>query len=495
MYFTLKHPLTRFLLLGIAGIFYTLSFAPYDIKVLAYFSLLIFIFILLGTDKKSSIKLSFFYGFIIFLSGVYWIFNSIYLYGGENYFISILLTFLFIFILSLTFVPFGFIVNNKLKGTKRCLPLIISSAWVLVEIIRSHIFGGFPWLLLGTSQVGTYLDIFFPLFGTYFISFSVVLISSSLAIYFNDKNRKLVNMTYASLLFLLILIFNVFNYSWTINSQNLFKFSIIQPNIKQELKFNNEKLVSIKNKYKSLTLKNNNNSLVIWPETALPFLYENNKSYYKTIILENNISLLSGIFRYTKSNGNIFNSIVLLDTKEQFYDKRHLVPFGEYMPLKPFSQFLANTLNLPMSNLSKGIDNQENIMIGDINIYPLICYEAAYPHLMDIKDNEFGIIVHISNDAWFGNSEAPFQHLQIAQSRALESSRYLIRAANTGISAVINPQGVILQKLNLGSEGVINSEIYASKGQTPYMYFGDYPILMLIFTFIFIHFRQQKKYG
>jgi apolipoprotein N-acyltransferase len=114
---------------------------------------------------------------------------------------------------------------------------------------------------------------------------------------------------------------------------------------------------------------------------------------------------------------------------------------------------------------------------------------------MNIKDDEFGIIVHISNDAWFGNSGAPFQHLQIAQSRALESSKYLIRAANTGISAVINPQGVVLQKLHLNSEGVINGKLYASKGQTPYMYFGDYPILMLIFTFIFIHFRQQKKYG
>lgn len=495
MYFILSHPLTRFLLLGIAGIFYTLSFAPYDIKVLAYFSLLIFIFILLKTNKKLSIKLSFFYGFIIFLSGAHWIFNSIYVYGGENYFISILLTFLFISILALTFIPLGFIVNNKLKDPKRFLPLIISSTWVLVEIIRSNIFGGFPWLLLGTSQVGTYLDIFFPLFGTYFISFSVVLISSSLAIYFNDKDRKLINMNYTLLLFLLILIFNVFNYSWTINSKDPLKFSIIQPNIKQELKFNNKELISIKNKYKSLTLKNNNSNLVIWPETALPFLYENNKSYYKSIILENNISLLSGIFRYTKSNGNIYNSIVLLDTEEQFYDKRHLVPFGEYMPLKPFSQFFANILNLPMSNLSKGKNNQKNIIIGNINIYPLICYEAAYPYLMNIKDDEFGIIVHISNDAWFGNSGAPFQHLQIAQSRALESSKYLIRAANTGISAVINPQGVVLQKLHLNSEGVINGKLYASKGQTPYMYFGDYPILMLIFTFIFIHFRQQKKYG
>ena len=495
MYFILNHPLTRFLLLAIAGIFYTLSFAPYDIKVLAYFSLLIFIFILLKTNKKLSIKLSFFYGFIIFLSGVHWIFNSIYIYGGENYFISIFLTFLFVFILALTFIPLGFIVNNKLKDPKKFLPLIISSTWVLVEIIRSHIFGGFPWLLLGTSQVGTYLDILFPLFGTYFISFSVVLISSSLAIYFNDKDRKLINMSYTLLLFLLILIFNVFNYSWTINSKDPLKFSIIQPNIKQEMKFNNKELISIKNKYKSLTLKNNNSNLVIWPETALPFLYENNRSYYKNIVLENNVSLLSGIFRYTKSDGNIYNSIVLLDTEEQFYDKRRLVPFGEYMPLKPFSQFFANILNLPMSNLSKGRNNQKNIMIGNINIYPLICYEAAYPYLMDIKDDEFGIIIHISNDAWFGNSEAPFQHLQIAQSRALESSRYLIRAANTGISAVINPQGVILQKLHLNSEGVINSKLYASKGQTPYMYFGDYPILMLIFTFIFIHFRQQKKYG
>ena len=183
-----------------------------------------------------------------------------------------------------------------------------------------------------------------------------------------------------------------------------------------------------------------------------------------------------------------------LSDKEYFYDKRHMVPFGEYTPLDFIFGFIGEILNLPMSNLTEGKKIQKPFIFNETSIHQLICYEAAFPSLLNIT-NDFSFIVNVSNDAWFGNSLAPYQHLQIAQSRALESNKYLVRVANTGISAIIDQNGKIVNKIKLNTEGVINSRILALKGITPYMRFGDYPVLMLIFSIMLFYWNSYKKYG
>ena len=218
------------------------------------------------------------------------------------------------------------------------------------------------------------------------------------------------------------------------------------------------------------------------------------RRFYQGIINNSNIEIISGIFRKDASK-EIYNSIVLLNKTEQFYDKRKLVPFGEYTPLNFFFNPIAEALNIPMSSLSHGLENQQNLILSNkIIVYPLICYESAYPGLLKIKDDRFGFILNLSNDGWFGKSFAPHQHLQIAQSRALETGYPVIRAANTGITAVINGNGVIEGRINLDEEGYLNMDIYPVKGITYYMYFGDYPILMLIFTIMLIYWKQLNRY-
>jgi len=183
-----------------------------------------------------------------------------------------------------------------------------------------------------------------------------------------------------------------------------------------------------------------------------------------------------------------------LSDKEYFYDKRHMVPFGEYTPLEFIFGFIGEILNLPMSNLTEGKKIQKPFIFNEAIIHQLICYEAAFPSLLNIT-NDSSFIINVSNDAWFGNSLAPYQHLQIAQSRALESRKYLVRVANTGISAIIDQNGKIVNKIKLNTEGVINSRILALKGITPYMRFGDYPVLMLIFSIMLFYWNSYKKYG
>ena len=489
-----KKPYLNYLVVVILGILYTASFAPYNFKLSIYFSLTLFFYILFHSDKTRSIYLSYLFGLSVFSFGTSWIFNSLYDYGGENLIASLLVTIFLISFMSIFFIPLGMVVNKNIDIKKKFNFLMPASILVLMEIIRSNIFGGFPWLLIGTSQIGTIFNEFYPLFGTYFVSFLVILISFLITIIMIKKNT----IKYFFILFFIFLstsIVNFVEYDWSTDRKIKNNITIIQPNINQRLKFNNNEIKAIKNKYVEIFKRESLHDTILLPETAIPTIYENDKSFYKKHLLPYANHIIGGVFRYNNVTNETFNSILVLNSEEQFYDKRHLVPFGEYIPFKNLFIRIIEIFNIPMSNLSHGKQHQPRISFDDIFIEPLICYESAYPELIQTTDTEFSIIVNISNDAWFGNSLAPYQHLQISQSRALEFQRYLIRSANTGISAVINKKGKIVDSIPLNHEGTLNASIISSKGKTPYRYFGDYPVLMLIFSIMFFYFFTSNKYG
>ena len=229
-----------------------------------------------------------------------------------------------------------------------------------------------------------------------------------------------------------------FKTDWTEKSSESMSIAVVQPNIKQDDKFNLSNIGIIKEKYASLS-NNLENDLIILPETALPVVHSGDNRFYRDKIIKRADGMISGIFR--RDGNDIFNSMLLLDEREQYYDKRHLVPFGEYTPLKSLLKPLAQILNIPMSNLSTGDLEQNSFTFKNFEFIPIICYESAYSSLIETNDEDYSIIVNLSNDSWFGNSFAPYQHLQITQVRAIEFQRNLIRAANTGISALINKNG------------------------------------------------------
>jgi apolipoprotein N-acyltransferase len=486
-------PYLNYIVIIILGILYTTSFAPYSFKIGVYLSLALFFYILFHSDKRTSIYLSYLFGLSVFSFGTSWIFNSLYDYGGENLTASLLVTIFLILFISIFFIPLGVMVNKDIVTKKIFNFLMPASILVLIELIRSNIFGGFPWLLVGTSQIGTIFDAFYPLFGTYFVSFLTILISSLIAVIMIGKNI----VKYSIILFLVLLSVNIINsieYNWSTDKKTNNNITIIQPNINQLLKFNSDEIKSIKDKYLEIFQRNDLHDIILLPETAIPTIYQNDKNFYKEKLLSRADNIIGGVFRYDNVTNETFNSILVLNNKEQFYDKRHLVPFGEYIPFKNLFIHIMKVFNIPMSNLSHGKNYQSKISFDDIFIEPLICYESAYPQLIETTNKEFSIIVNISNDAWFGNSLAPYQHLEISQSRALEFQRFLVRSANTGISAVVNKDGEIIDSIPLNHEGILNASITSSKGKTPYRYFGDYPILMLIFSIMFFYFFTSNKY-
>ena len=488
----IKNKYLEYSILVISGFLYTFSFAPIDFKVGIFFSLVLFFYILSTSSKKSSLLKSFIYGTTVFTSGISWIFNSIYYYGGENFFLSSIITILFIILLSTFFIPLGYFVNKDIRLNRFFTPIVVASIWVFIEIIRSNVFGGFPWLLVGISQTGTLFDHIFPLLGSFMISFIVVMVSMMLTIILLSKaKRNLFKLYILSMLFVYIFA-SFFSYD-SIDAKKPLKITIVQPNINLGIKFNDNELENIKKKYFEI-LNNEINNLVVLPETAIPKIYQLDREFYDQLREERDLNIIAGVFNYNRDNNKIYNSIVMLSNAETFYNKRHLVPFGEYTPLKNIFGYIGDLLNIPMSNLTPGDNNQTEIKYNDIVLHPLVCYEIAYPSLITISDDD-SLIINVSNDAWFGDSFAPYQHLQIAQARALESSRPVIRAANTGISALIDKNGTILEKIDLNQDGYINANIYPSKGTTPYMYFGDYPILMLIFSIMLLYWKYHKNYG
>ena len=490
----IKNIYLEYTLLVVSGILYTCSFSPIDFKVGIFVSLGVYFYILVHSNRRSSAIKSYIYGLAIFSSGVSWIFNSIYYYGGELLIISILMTVIFILFMSTFFIPIGFFINQKTKIFRFYYPAIASSMWVLMEIIRSNIFGGFPWLLAGTSQTGTLFDDLYPLLGVYFVSFIVIMISMAIVIIICTSAKKYLLKIYSAIVLSLFLAVNFIPLN-TSDAKEPLKITILQPNINLGIKFNKSQIDNIKNIYFNL-LNNNINSLVVMPETAIPILYQLDKSFYEKTIKQFDIKLIAGIFNYNQLDKKVYNSILMLNNDDEFiYNKRHLVPFGEYTPLENIFGIIGDMLQIPMSNISHGSPKQSKMYHNDISIHPLICYEIAYPSLININDSDYGIILNISNDAWFGNSFAPHQHLQIAKVRALETKLPIIRAANTGISAVIDKKGVVINKIKLNQLGYINIEVYPSKGVTPYMYFGDYPLLMLIFSIILLYWKYYRKYG
>ena len=475
----------------IAGILYVLAFPPFDFKSSIYISLVIFLGLILTESKKNALILSSIYGLVIFSLGASWIFNSIYTYGNGGIVISSILTLVFILIQSSYFLIVGFFVNKKyFDGRNIFFVFAPASFWVLMEFTRSYLLTGFPWLIIGHSQIHTIFDNVFPILGSFFVSYIVVLVCTYLAVMFFIKKSFIHNKFAFISLAIIISIFQ-FETNWTEKSSESVSIAVVQPNIKQDDKFNLSNIEIIKQKYASLS-NNLENDLIILPETALPVVHSRGNRFYRDKIIKRADGMISGIFR--REGNDIFNSMLLLDEREQYYDKRHLVPFGEYTPLKALLEPLAQTLNIPMSNLSTGDFEQNSFTFKNFEFIPIICYESAYSSLIETNDEDYSIIVNISNDSWFGNSFAPYQHLQITQVRALEFQRNLIRAANTGISAIIDKNGVITKKLEFNTLGVIESNISADRGSTPFSRFGDYPILMLISIIIIFYVVKTSKH-
>lgn len=464
-----------------------LAFAPFDLFPIVFLSIAVLFYIVENTaDLRRVFLRGYLFGVGYFGLGVSWVAISMVRFGGMSLPLSIALTALLVLFLALYIAGVGYLGKkffSRLSPRLRLL-LVYPSLWVLLEWVRGWLFTGFPWIDIGYSQVSSPLAGLLPLLGVYGATLVVAVCAGCLVLLLYEQGKMLANvgLLLVSLLAasgLLMLI------SWSTPLGNPVKTSLIQGNIPQEMKWIPSQRQPTIDLYTGLTRQHWDSDIIIWPETALPAYYHQAEGFLRRLADEahaNHTSMLIGLPFLDFSNGErrYFNSAVVLDNGDiQFYHKYHLVPFGEYVPLKWLLGDFLGFLQIPMANFSRSDKHESVVTMSGLKGAVSICYEDAFGEEVIDGLPEANFLINISNDAWFGDSLAPHQHLQKARVRALETARPMLRATNNGISAVIDHEGRILKTSPQFKEDVLTVEFQPMQGSTVYVMLGNYPVMCL----------------
>jgi len=467
----------------LAGLLIPFGFAPFHLPGCAILGIALLFGLLL---QQQPLQRAFYMGFVFGLGflglGVSWVYVSIHEYGHLNPIVAALITLLFIVYLAV-FPGLVGVIYYKLSVRR---PLIFccflfSALWCLGELLRATFLGGFPWLILGFGQIDTPLKYLLPILGLYGVSFFACLAATFLAasILTNSSKRYLWIIAFITVLLSPSILKQI---EWATIDAAPKSVGIIQANLSMRDKWDEALFWQLLQRYQQgfeqLLAKD---KLIVMPESAIPL-----PASYVTAFLDSihsrakqvGSSILLGIPQPTTiDETHYYNTMSTLGDAQGSYLKQHLVPFGEFIP-QPL-QRLIDWLAFPSANMSAGKSNQPLIRIQDHPIASLICYELAYPQLLRKQLPLAEWIVSISDDGWFGHSFAMYQQLQIAQAVSIQTARFQVVANNDGLSAIINTRGDVVASLPAFSAGILEANIYPATGSSPWVFFGDTPILLL----------------
>ena len=442
--------------------------------------------VLLHLWLKSSAKQAFWLGLLFglgfFTVGDSWIYISVHSFGNATPFLAALLTGILILLMSCYPAVQGYLLRRFFKNKSLLVNCLCAFpvTWVFLEYIRSFLFDGFPFLFLGYSQLTNPLSGLAPVIGVYGLSLVTAIISGVFVLVSGKINRlqKLIGIG-AIVLFLLLGV-NLQGHQWTKPVGKPIQMSLIQGNIPQSLKWDSNQLDTILTKYVNLTEQHWSSPLIVWPEGAIPIFPDQIPAFFTDLnqrAQAHHSTIIVGTPLDDQSTQTYYNGLLMLGNNSGSYRKRHLVPFGEFTPLKSLYEPLIKKLNVPMSDLSPGPAKQPSLMFNNIPIATFICYETAFPNetLDEMQGKELAI--NIVDDAWFGHSIAQAQQLQMTQMRALETGRYFAVTSNTGITALINPLGQVTNTLPINTTAVLTIKATAMIGKTPLLRFNYYPVL------------------
>jgi apolipoprotein N-acyltransferase len=393
----------------------------------------------------------------------------------------------------------GWMTSHLSHGEPWRVLFVGPAAWVLVEWLRGWVLTGFPWLAHGYGQVDSALAGWAPVLGIYGVSFMLMFSTAAiLATIMTEGKERLLAAPLIVLPWIVGGILGVV--SWTEPYGEAVRTTIIQGGIPQDQKWLVEQRQPTLDFYRSATLSVPESHLVIWPEVAIPARDDQVASYLDLIdgdARRNDQTVLLGILEHSVERSVeplVYNSVILLGGDErQVYRKRHLVPFGEYFPVPASVREWMRMQNLPYSDLSAGRDFQPLLSAANgARLAVAICYEDAFGAEQLYAFPGADLLVNVSNDAWFGDSIAPHQHLQIARMRALEVGRYAIRATNTGISAFISPSGELLKTGKQFGPEIMTADLRRHKGTTIYANSGNWPVTVLCFVILGIFWIRSR---
>ena len=481
-----------------------LSFAPFNLGFLSFIAFVPLLKVLKDNSLKGSFLKGFLFGFLFFLGTIYWVVNSMHNYGGMDIFSSSLAMVLLVVYMALFPALFALMANYFYLDGKNVLKASFAAAtfWVVVEFLRLWLFTGFPWVMVGYSLAPYKVLIqAADIGGVWLISFVIMFVNYAVYRFlFVDSSKEFLTASSVAAIAPVLLLY--FYGTFVINnfSENKqdgkYKALVVQGNIEQSMKWQGDYKDDSVKKYRELTLEvikeKGPVDLILWPETAMPlYLIEKNSltDFAKGTAIAANSDILTGAPHYEiNEEGTVdyYNSAFLVGIDGEIksrYDKTHLVPFGEYIPLR----FIFTKLNKIVEGMGDFSSGDSFAPLNNVRA-PMgvaICFEAIFPnHSRKFVNNGALMLANITNDGWFGKSSAPYQHLDMTMFRAVENKRPLLRAANTGISAIIDPLGNIIVKSELFVDDALYGEFYLNEKKTIYTIIGDMlPYTCMVFTF------------
>lgn len=477
--------LLSLLLSLLAGAAAVAGFAPFGFWPLPVLSLAVLFGLL---SRTTSVRAGFLtglaWGLGFFLTGVSWVFVSLWVYGSMPAWLAGLATFLFCAFLALFPAMTGALQARWHNAPALKAMLLLPLAWGVTEWIRGWIFTGFPWLVVGYSQVpGSPLTGYAPLVGVYGVSFLLALIAGLLAWGMTPRISLAARAWTATAIVALGVGGQALRgIEWTTPDGAPTSVALLQGNIPQDMKWKPEKTLATLESYARMAAASPA-QLIVLPETALPLFESDLPDRYRAGLIalgrQNGGDVLAGL-PTGSLDGAYYNSVVSFGSAPgQRYSKVHLVPFGEYIPLKAVWGWVIEVLHIPLSDFARGAVDQRPLAIGGQRVAADICYEDVFGEEIIRQLPEASVLVNVSNLAWFGDSLAPWQHAQMSQMRALETGRMMLRATNTGLTAIIDPKGRVLASLPLFKAGSLAGEIQGYAGSTPYVRWGNAPVLVL----------------
>ncbi len=483
----------KLLIAVLSGALLTTAFAPLGWWFIAFVSPAILLMLWQQVNRRQAIWIGYAFGLGFFSTGVSWVYNSIHEFGHAPVPFAVALTVLFSLTLAVFPAFVGWVQAPRQLTPQRNAPqrnqnravfaryvLIIPAIWVLSEWVRGWLFTGFPWLQLGYSQLDTVFSAIAPVTGVLGGSWGIFVFIGLVFLIWSSTGKQRVSGI-IGLLILPIMLLLLHRVEWTVAVEETLNVRLIQGNIAQENKWQSSWLVPTIDLYVGLTEENLDADLVVWPEVALPGRYS---LFEKSVLMplqakltQSNTDLMFGVLRHNEQG--LHNALVRLSGDTEMYLKRHLVPFGEYIPFRNSLGWLNNMVQLPSSDLSAGT-MANTLSVGKFQVGSSICYEDAYGSEVAEMLPEANFLVNVSNDAWFGDSLAPHQHLEISRMRALETGRPLLRATSTGISAIVDHRGQIQSISPQFELHVLKGSITPRTGATPYVIWRDKLIVILM---------------
>ncbi len=468
-----------------AGALLNLGFAPFAFWPIAILAPAGLFALIRGLPPRRAGWTGAAFGAGLFACGTYWLYTCLHVFGLVPIWLTLILQAALVAMMSLYPAALCYLANRFwLKPGATRAWLVLPVLWVLLEWLRGWVLSGFPWLSLGYAMIDSPLKGWAPLFGVYGVSWAAVLIAVALnALCTPDVPRARRLFALGAIAIVVLIPTLLGRIPWTRPTGAAIPVAAVQGAVPQDQKWQAKNSDATMARYSKLTAQAWDARLIVWPEAALPVLATQIPNYLRRLRQDgraHGADLAVGLVDYDPATKRYYNGLLVLsDSGGGWYYKRHLVPFGEYFPVPGFVRAWLRLMSLPYDDITAGGKHQPVRSAAGQKLGLTICYEDAFGSSQLKVLREATLLINVTNNAWYGDSTAPHQHLQIARTRALEAGRYLVRATNDGITAVIGPQGEVVARMPQFQEGVLRADIVPMTGLTPYARVGNYPVIIV----------------